>query len=99
MALNPGQGWSLRGGRAGQLGPGAGVVDEFADALGEFAGDDVVQGHFIEDGPLVRAQGDPDALQRFRGADVAEVLRALPANPDKLPVDGADDVRERDLAG
>src|SRR5262249_44034604 len=52
-----------------------------------------------EDGPFVGAQRDPDALQRLRRANVAEVLRALTAHPDKLSVHGADDVRERDLAG
>ena len=37
-------------------GPGAGVGGELADASGQFAGDDVLQGHGIEDGPLVGAQ-------------------------------------------
>src|SRR5690348_12635507 len=80
-------------------GPGAGVIGEFADPLGQLAGDDVVEGDLIEDGPFVGAQRDPDALQRLRRANVAEVLRALTAHSDKLPVHGADDVRERDLAG
>ena len=67
---------------ARRLGPGAGVVGEFADPLGEFAGDDVVEGDLIEDGPFVGAQRDPDALQRLRRADVAEVLRALTPGDD-----------------
>jgi len=59
---------------------------------GRLAGDDVVEGDLVEDGPLVGAQRDPDALQRLRRADIAEVLRALTAHPDELPVHGADDV-------
>jgi hypothetical protein len=60
---------------------------------------DVGQRHALQHGTLVGAQRDPHPLQRLGGTGIDHVLRPLTAHAEQLPVDGADDVRERDLRG
>src|SRR6266496_4485707 len=55
------------------------------------------QRDLLKDGPLVRAQGDPNALQRLGRPRVADVLRPCAADADQRAVDRADDIRERDV--
>jgi hypothetical protein len=58
----------------------------------------VVERDFLEDGPLIRPERDPDGLQRLSRSGVAQILRPLAANTHERAVDCPDDVGERDLS-
>ena len=79
--------------------PGLRIGDQVADALGELAGDDVVDRDGLEDLALAGPKRDPDVLEGGGRTVVAEVLRALAAHVGQGAVDDADDVGQADLAG
>ena len=68
-------------------------------SFGQLARGDVGDGHVLEHLAQVRAQRDPDLLQRLGRAVVGDLLRALAADADERALDRADDLRELDLLG
>ena len=67
------------------------------DLVGQLAGGEVGEGDGLEHRAQVRAQGDPDLLQRRGGAGVLDLLRPFAADVRERALDRADDVGEGDL--
>ena len=79
--------------------PGFGVVREPLDLGRQVAGQEVGQRDLLRHRRAGGAHGDPDPLQRLRGAAVLDALGPLAADGGERSLDGADDVRDGDLAG
>ena len=79
--------------------PGPGLGEQFSDVARKPVECDILEADALEDMPHCCANGDPDLAEVLAGPRVLDVLGPVPAYCGQRPVEGADDIGDRDVAG
>jgi dye decolorizing peroxidase len=79
--------------------PGLGVVGQHVDRVGQAGVGDVGDGHVLDDVAEVLADRDPHASELTGDAGILGLFGLAAPNAGERPLDGTDDVGDRDLPG